>query len=249
MKKEKKYRVLSLAGDVGELLLKNGSEIYRVEESACAVASHYGYDCNCFATLTCLIISIEEEDGETNSLVRRVNSRTTNLDKVYKACAMIEKIDNYSMKELKSEVKKLDREITYSNFMDILGHCIVAGFFGTLFGGRILDFFVALLGGLSIGLLTRACNRLDVGSFFVNIICGFAATAIGALGQEFGFVRDMSIPIISALMILVPGVPFVNSMRDIFSGDLVTGISRFFEVIMIGTAIAIGSGIALHIFM
>ena len=50
-------------------------------------------------------------------------------------------------------------------------------------------------------------------------------------------------------MILVPGVPFINSMRDIFAGDLVTGISRFLEVVMVGTSIAVGSGIALNIFL
>lgn len=246
---KRRYKVLCLAGDVGEQLLRNGSEIYRVEENVVRVAGHFGYKCNCFATLTCLIISIEEKDRETNSLVRRLNSRTTNLDKVYKIAALVDEIEKYDMKQLKKEVKKIGGEITYSNTMDLIGHCVVAAFFATLFGGYVNEFLIALLGGLSIGIFTRICNRLDVGSFFINLICGFSATAIGALGEVLGFIPDMSIPIISALMILVPGVPFVNSMRDIFSGDLVTGISRFIEVIMVGTSIAIGSGIALHLFM
>lgn len=50
-------------------------------------------------------------------------------------------------------------------------------------------------------------------------------------------------------MILVPGVAFINSMRDIFAGDLVTGMSRLMEVVMIGTSIAVGSGVALNIFL
>ena len=43
MDKQFGYRVLNLAGDVGEALLENGSEVYRVENSVCAVAEYFGF--------------------------------------------------------------------------------------------------------------------------------------------------------------------------------------------------------------
>lgn len=244
-----KYKVLNIAGDIGEALLKNGSEIYRLETNVCGAVKHFGFECNCFATLTCLIVGIEDENGETITIVRRISSRQTNLDKVYKIITLVENIDKYTMDEIKSAIQNIDKEETYTEYQILLAYCIVAGFFSTLFGGGSRDFLVAVVGGLSIGIFNKFCELIDVGSFFVNLICGFIATAVGALSQKYGFIPDMSIPIISALMILVPGVPFVNSMRDIFSDDLVTGISRFIEVIMIGTSIAVGSGIALKLFM
>ena len=94
MDKKFEYRVLNLAGDVGEALLENGSEVYRVENSVCAVAEYFGFYPQCFATLTCIIITFENLNGEIISLVRRVKSRNTNLDKVYKVSTLIKNIGN-----------------------------------------------------------------------------------------------------------------------------------------------------------
>ncbi|WP_101473454.1 MULTISPECIES: threonine/serine exporter family protein [Fusobacterium] len=249
MEKKFEFKLLNLAADVGEALLKNGSEIYRVEYNVCKVAKRFGYEGHCFATLTCIIISIESDDGEITSLVRRVNSRDTNLDKVYKVARLIDQIDSYDMKDLKKLIKNIDKEKSYSTIVDLAGHCIGAAFFTILFLGNTNEFIAAFIAGLAIGIFIKICSSLEIGTFFTNLICGFVATSAACFFRYTGFIDCMSTTTISALMILVPGVPFINSMRDIFAGDLVTGISRFLEVVMVGTSIAVGSGIALNIFL
>ena len=51
--------------------------------------------------------------------------------------------------------------------------------------------------------------------------------------------------IIGALMALVPGIAITNAMRDIMAGDMVSGISKGAEALLIGAAIALGTAIAL----
>lgn len=249
MEKKFEFKVLNLAGDVGETLLKNGSEIYRVEYNVCKVAERFGYVGHCFATLTCIIITIESESGEITSLVRRVNSRVTNLDKVYKVALLIDEIDKYDMKQLKKTVEEIDKEESYTAMVDLAGHCIGASFFSILFLGTTNEFIASFIAGLVIGIFSKICSKLEIGTFFTNLICGFVATATACILKQHGFIDGMSTTVISALMILVPGVPFINSMRDIFAGDLVTGMSRLLEVVMVGTSIAVGSGVAFNIFM
>jgi len=48
-------------------------------------------------------------------------------------------------------------------------------------------------------------------------------------------------------MLLVPGLPITNAVRDTISGDYVSGMSRATEAIMIATAIAIGVGTVLNV--
>lgn len=48
-------------------------------------------------------------------------------------------------------------------------------------------------------------------------------------------------------MPLLPGVAFVKSMRDLISGNLLSGTSRLFEVFVIVTAIASGVALVLGI--
>jgi uncharacterized membrane protein YjjP (DUF1212 family) len=52
--------------------------------------------------------------------------------------------------------------------------------------------------------------------------------------------------IIGSLMPLVPGVAIVNSIRDIISGDFVSGTSRLTEAILIAVALALGVGTVLQ---
>ena len=50
---------------------------------------------------------------------------------------------------------------------------------------------------------------------------------------------------IGTLMLLVPGRSLTNAMREIMAGDVFSGLNRTAEVILIGSAIAIGTAIPL----
>ena len=51
--------------------------------------------------------------------------------------------------------------------------------------------------------------------------------------------------LIGSLMPLVPGVAITNALRDLFDGDLLSGIARATESIL--TAAALGGGIGIAI--
>ena len=69
----------------------------------------------------------------------------------------------------------------------------------------------------------------------------FTAVLLTAAGL--GAHRDLII--IGALMALVPGIAMTNAMRDIMAGDMVAGISKAAEALLIGAAIALGTALAL----
>ena len=50
-------------------------------------------------------------------------------------------------------------------------------------------------------------------------------------------------------MILVPGLSLTNSVRDIIEGQLLSGITKASEAILIGISIAIGTGAVLHFYL
>lgn len=249
MNKKNEYKILSLACLAGKILLQNGAEIYRVENYVCEIAKYYGLIPQCFATLTCIIITLKNSEGEVISLVERVNSRSTNLDKVYQVHSLIKNLSKYNYEELEQIFLEIEKEEPYSFKINILGNCLGAGFFTFLFSGNFHEFLAAFLCGILIAIASKITDILKLGIFFTNLLCGAISSATACIFLRYGFITDVSIPIISTLMILVPGVAFINSMRDLFSGDLVTGFSRLGEVLMIGTSIAVGSGIALKLLL
>ena len=84
-------------------------------------------------------------------------------------------------------------------------------------------------------------------------VIGFAAAAgadhgqlggdialVSALTVKTGMGQNLDYIIIGNIMLLIPGIPFVNSMRDIFVGDTITGLLNAFEAVC-ALAIAAGS--------
>ncbi|MFR1851866.1 MAG: threonine/serine exporter family protein [Clostridium sp.] len=51
--------------------------------------------------------------------------------------------------------------------------------------------------------------------------------------------------IVGSIMPLLPGVAFVKGLRDLISGDLVSGMSRVSEAFLTAGAIAVGVGVVL----
>ena len=57
--------------------------------------------------------------------------------------------------------------------------------------------------------------------------------------------RDGIAAMLCSVMLLIPGIPFVNSMRDIFVGDTITGLLSAFEAVLRALAIAAGCALVL----
>ena len=86
---------------------------------------------------------------------------------------------------------------------------------------------------------------LKANMFFTNLIAsGFLALIPTVICAIFPVLHLDKI-IIGAIMLLVPGVAIINVMRDILSGDLLTAITKFAEVIIVAVAIAIGVAVSI----
>ena len=48
-------------------------------------------------------------------------------------------------------------------------------------------------------------------------------------------------------MLLVPGLIFTNAIRNIMSGDLISGTNLVVQALLIATAIALGTGFVLSL--
>ena len=83
--------------EIGKLLLKNGAEIYRVEESLERMCQSYGFqDIGVFALPTYFTMSVTFQDGTNTSLTKRTLQNRTNLDAVCALNDLVRKICNES---------------------------------------------------------------------------------------------------------------------------------------------------------
>ncbi|MGF6907717.1 threonine/serine ThrE exporter family protein [Fusobacterium sp. PH5-44] len=250
---EKVSDILYIACNIGKLMLQNGGETYRAEETIVRTCGHYNVKASSFATLNTIITSTDlfenKMEDSRYTVVDRINFRTINLDKVAKLNDIARNLDGFTVKELKEEIKIIMSEAKISHRNKVLGHVLAGGSFAILFKGTMRDSIVAVISMLILSFFDKYLKEKQLNSFFNNLVGAMLVTIISLIFVEAGFIKNPSVSIIAALMLLAPGISFTNSIRDIISGDFISGVSRAVEALTIGVALAAGSGVVLSIWI
>ena len=239
--------ILQVAMLAGQMILENGGETYRLEETIWRICKIYGAEeAESFATPTGIMASICHE-GKIYSLTRRVSNRTVNLDKIDKVNDLSRSIlsKKLSVNDLRQELIKINKENIYPLPVIIIFSALGAGSFSVLFGGTLKDVFSAFLIGLVIKFLTIKWSEIGINSFFINSICSGIAAFLAIIFYKFGVASQVNQTIIGAIMLLVPGLAITNAIRDTISGDLLSGVIRAAEAFLVAISIAVGTGAVL----
>lgn len=239
--------LLDLATDLGYRLAMNGAETFRVEESINLVLKTYGLKAESFAIPNCLIVSIEAEDGQLMTRMRRIGYHGNDLDSVEKYSNLSRRIcaEHPDPQTAVKWLKETDTSrIHYSIPLIMLGNFLGASGFAIIFGGSLLDSLCGGFCGLLVGIVGNFMDRLKANQFFRTITASFLMSFLAYGFAACGLADNADTVIIGALMLLVPGLLFTNAMRDIIYGDTNSGTNRIVQVFLIAAAIALGTGAA-----
>ena len=229
----------------GVLLLENGAEVYRVEDTMYHLCESYGCSTiDSYATPSLLIISFTL-DGELSHNVKRVRMKSINLEKVDKVNDLSRRVtsEHMSLEDLSNELSLIEDKKPYSHKITILGAWLSSIGFAYAFGGGLMEQIYAGMVGIIIRSIVIFLSGTMMDGFFKNALCGFVLTALGVLGQSKGMYNG-EIVISAVIMLLVPGLAITNAIRDSINGDLNSSVLRFIEAIFIAISIGLGSGIA-----
>lgn len=244
-------KILLMAVKTGELLMKNGAETYRVEDTierickACKVPY-----VETFATQTGIFVTIDsgEEDSDVFTYVKRISGgNSTDLKKI-------------------SEINKFSREFTTTNMtleegtvrldeirgirplpiaVQLLGAALISAFFCLLFEGGILDSIFAAGIGIASYALSLVLVKYSLNYFMKGFICSALACLLSlAVCSPFPGMQYSSM-LIGVLMIFVPGGAITLCIRDFLAGHMVSGLAKMAEVFIIAISLATGAGIIL----
>ena len=241
-------RLLNLTSEIGCRLMECGGEIYRVEESIQRLLQAYGVSTGeVFAIPNCIIVSITLDAGQPLTRIRRVPSHGTDIDLLERYNALCRALcaDTPSLPEAQARFEAITRtKRVYSAPAMVGGYFLGAAAFTLFFGGTWRDALCSGVCGIAMYLCLYFMGRLGTNLFFKTLAAG-AVSALLALGFTWsGAGQNSDLIIIGALMLLVPGMIFTSAMRDIMAGDTMSGISKTAEALLIGAAIALGTGAA-----
>lgn len=227
----------------GAIMLKNGAETYRVEDTMRRIAHSFGVTkCESFVMPTGIIFSIN--DVEKTKLVR-IPERTTDLHKIVLVNGISRQISNgeLTVEEAFKQLKRVEIEKDeYSTFLQVAAASLASGCFLIMFQGQWSDFIPAMIAG-GFGFITLLyMHQIVKIKFFAEFLASFMIGITAFFLVKWGIGTDLDSIIIGSVMPLVPGLLITNAVRDLMAGHLVAGLSKGAEAFL--TAFAIGAGIA-----
>ncbi len=240
-------RVLKCAMDIGEHMLKSGTEAGKVEYAIELICRAYGaVRVDALSITTSIIVTIETPEGECITQTRRILSRTNDLMRIEALNRLSRRIceTKPDFDFIEAELQKIDEIKPMRWFVALLADVMVAATFAVFFGGGWRDALAAAIAGLVIFVFNRFTTRLKSNRIVFNLLASIVAGAVCIGLVRIGLGQNLDYIVIGVIMLLIPGMAMTGAIEDLLIGDTITGLLRLCEAIIAACAIAAGVAIA-----
>lgn len=244
-----KEEVLEVALTAGKLLLCNGAETYRVEDTMLRICALRGmHTVSAFCTPSVILLSDESLLGF--SRMYRVTNRTVDLN-------IISEINDFSFnlannhqtyQEIMAFLNQKINKKARPAWVDVFCSAIAGGCFAVVLGGGVKEFVAALLGSFLSMAFLKAMSAFKPSSFWSTTMAGGIICAVTLGCKALAPDTSMELTIAGGIMPYLPGMAFTNGLRDYIAGDLISGNSRVGEAVFLVGGLVIGIATVLGIF-
>lgn len=238
-------RELELLCTAAQLVLENGGETYRVEETVMRMAAGMGIE---RVGVSALPTSISVEVGGL-ARIRRISHRGTNMARLAATNDVSRRVacGEMGIEQAEAALAAVAAQQGVSQRKLILACGLAAASFSLLFGGGAGTFAVTFLIGMLIQAVQPLFSHMEMGSLFGNFAGGLiTAVCAQAAGMLFPFV-DVNAAIIGGILPLLSGLLMVTAARDTMYGDLVSGVARAVEAVLLAASVALGVYVGLKL--
>ena len=237
---KQQVQALEIASEAGHILLENGAEISRVEETMERIATHYGVESKSFFVLSNGIFTTSSHNQYAN--VEFIPFKGTQLDKVVAVNQLSRDIvaGKYTLDQAQARLREIRTMRPHPVWEQVLASALGSAGFCIVFGGGMLDCAASFVCGILLWLFVLYVTAPHMSKIVGNIVGGLFVTGLCILFHRIGFGHSLPNMIIGAIIPLIPGVPFVNGVRDLANEDYLAGATRLLDALLVFFCIAAG---------
>lgn len=231
--------VLETTSLAGHILLENGAEIARVEETMDRISSHYDIGPRNFFVLSNGIFTTGHDNF---AKVEFIPFKGAQLERVVAVNQVSRDICEGKYKSLGEANERLQqiRNTSKPRLEQVLGSAIGSAGFCVIFGGSLIDAAASFVTGLLLWVFVLTVSVPYMTKLVGNILGGAFGTLLCILFHKIGFGGSLGNMIVGSLIPLIPGVPFINGIRDLANEDYIAGVTRLEDALLVFFSIALG---------
>jgi uncharacterized membrane protein YjjP (DUF1212 family) len=243
--------IANLTVQAGEIMLRNGAETSRVEDTMAHIARSCGVrSVESFVIPTGVFLTVTDSSEKSITIMRRVKDRTINLDRIAKVNELSRRLadSRIDYSDAKALLERIAKERAGFSFkLAMVASGLVGASYAILENGGLGEVAGAFFGAAMVRYAAHLVFRLHGVQFAFEFLGGLIAALVGTLLHSIWPFLSLDVIIVGCLMPLVPGVAITNAIRDVIAGDLLSGMSRGMEAAFTSVAVAMGTVIVLAI--
>ncbi|GAB17474.1 threonine export protein [Gordonia effusa NBRC 100432] len=248
--------ILDLATKIGAVLLDSGTAAIDTQEQIRFVAGVYGLE-NVEVDVTYNTIVVLARRGNNLppvSTMRQVYYRSMDFTRLAQVDRLVRRIRDMALSPRTAH--SIVNEIVsaphpYPHWVATFAWGFMASGISVLLGGRFVVGAIALLTTMVIVVVNRFLNRVGIPMFFQQVAGGFITVVPAALmyaaAPSLGIELAPSQIIASGMVVLLSGLSLVGSVEDAITGAPITGVARFFELLLMTGGIIAGVSMAIRL--
>lgn len=237
--------VLSL----GRQYVETGEEVKRVEETIKRICIVYGFkNPEIYAVTSLIVATIKTDDGEHYTQSVRITKSSTDLGQLevlnLKARYICENIPDIN--EFDKIVKNIKRPKP-KPIIKCIGYMLAAGGFAVFFGGSWLDGLASAGVAIAIYLMDYHLKIKNINNVVYSFLASLTSGILAVIFTYLGFGNSADKVMIGDIMLFIPGLLLVNSVKEMFNKDIVAGLYKLIEAVFVSVAIAGGFALSVII--
>ena len=241
MTRDEAEQYLYYAMTIGEQLLCCGAEVGRVEDTIRRICLAYGASrADVFSITSSIVTTIYGEDFGICTQTRRVPGMANDLGRLDDQLSRFICEFRPKPEEIQRRLDVIRNKKGYSFRTQILIYAVISGSFSVFFGGDLNDMIASALIGIALKLFEAFVKMGALNSLLTVLLCCGAGGVLSNLTVLIGLGHHADLISIGNIMLLIPGIAFTNSLRDMFSGDTITGLIRCMESILLALVVGLG---------
>lgn len=227
----------------GKILLSSGAEISRTEDTMNYIARAMNFkDLEAYVSNRGIFATAKKSDGTEITRIYNVPEVDINLSKIESVNALSRRITqkNITIEEIESELNQIDTMSDYSFFWRLVAYTLGASGFSYAIGSSITDSIIAGIIGLILGVYMCTIKRILSSDVLITILGSILIALLGNLFIHFELGSNLSVILLGAMIDIVPGVPFVNAIREYSQNNYNTGITLMMGALLTCISMAVG---------
>ena len=230
----------------GNLLLSSGAEIYRAEETMHRIAdAMHIEDLDAYVMNRGIFASGNVPGKGIESRIMSVPDKELNIDKIEAVNELSREVcsNRMDLLYLKTSLQNIANMGEQNVVEKILSYFLGAGCFSYAIGTSFRDSLCAAIIGSLVGFYMIWSKYRIKSRVLITIIASVLTAVLSHFCVAIGLGSKLSFIIIGAMMDLVPGVAFVNSVREFSQNNFATGQTLLTSALL--TCVSMASGVAL----